>query len=148
MARVEDLLPHPCLLCGSRVGVRYPSGWICAVCEWRHGEIPDGDLDPPRLDVVYYVRQGERVKIGTTANPRQRYGAVRHEEVLAFERGDRRLERRRHEQFAAGRFAGSEWFRLTPELAAHIDVVARGCDPWDLLARWRSEQLALRGYGA
>ena len=147
MDPLEDLLPYPCLLCGSRVGVRYPSGWICAVCEWRHGEVPDGDLAPPRLDVVYYVRQCDRVKIGTTANPRQRFGAILHEEVLAFERGDRRLERVRHEQFAADRFPGSEWFRMTPALAAHIDVVAGGRDPRDLHARWRSELLALRGLG-
>ena len=53
---VEDVLPGPCLLCGSRVGVRYPSGAVCAVCEWRWGDVPDGDLAPPRVDVVYYLR--------------------------------------------------------------------------------------------
>jgi hypothetical protein len=139
----EDLLPSPCLLCGSRLGVRYPSGWLCAVCEWRHGEVPDGDLPPPRVDVVYYLRHGDRVKIGTTANPRRRLGAIWHEEVLAFERGDRRLERRRHEQFAADRFERSEWFLLTPALAAHIDTVAGGREPWDVYARWVSEAVAL-----
>ena len=35
-----DLLPSPCLACGSRIGVRYPSGWVCAECEWRVGEVP------------------------------------------------------------------------------------------------------------
>src|SRR5690348_6877010 len=65
---VTDLLPAPCLACGSRVGVRYPSGWICAICEWRVGEAPDYDLVPPRIDVVYYLRHDDRVKIGTTAN--------------------------------------------------------------------------------
>lgn len=47
-----DPLPSPCRLCGSRVGVRYPSAWICAICEWRVGEVPDGGLAPPRLDIV------------------------------------------------------------------------------------------------
>jgi hypothetical protein len=140
-----DLLPSPCLACGSRLGVSYPSGWLCAVCEWRHGEVPDSDVAPPRVDVVYYLRQGDRVKIGTTANPRQRFGAIWHEEVLAFERGDRRLEQRRHEQFASDRFAGSEWFHLTPAIAAHIDVLAGGRDPWDVYARWLSEAVALMG---
>ncbi|MGH3705674.1 MAG: hypothetical protein ACRDT9_13655, partial [Agromyces sp.] len=28
---VTDLLPEPCLVCGSRVGVVYPSGRICAI---------------------------------------------------------------------------------------------------------------------
>ncbi|HEU0205898.1 MAG TPA: GIY-YIG nuclease family protein [Pseudolysinimonas sp.] len=142
---VADLLPSPCLGCGSPVGVRYPSGWVCAVCEWRHGEVPDDDLAPPRVDVVYYLRHGDRVKIGTTANPRQRFAAIWHEEVLAFERGDRRLERHRHEQFAVDRFGGSEWFQLTSVIAEHTDSLAGGRDPWDVYARWLSETTAIRG---
>ena len=140
---VADLLPSPCLACGSRVGVHYPSGWVCAVCEWRYGEVPDDDVPPPRVDVVYYLRHGDRVKIGTTANPRQRFAAIWHEEVLAFERGDRRLERARHEQFAADRLGGSEWFTLTPAIAAQADALAGGRDPWDVYARWLSEAAAL-----
>jgi len=142
---VTDLLPSPCLACGSRLGVRYASGWVCAVCEWRYGEVPDDDVAPPRVDVVYYLRHGDRVKIGTTANPRQRFAAIWHEEVLAFELGDRRLERRRHEQFAADRFGGSEWFRLSPAIAEHADALAGGRDPWDVHARWLSEAAALAG---
>lgn len=143
---VEDLLPSPCVLCGSRLGVRYPSGWACAVCEWRHGDRVDDELPPPRVDVVYYLRQGDRVKIGTTANPRQRFAAIWHQEVLAFERGDRRLERQRHDQFAADRFVGSEWFRFSPGLASHIAEVSVGIeDPWALHARWVSEAFARRG---
>ena len=143
---VADLLPAPCRACGSPHGIRYPSGWVCAVCEWRHGDLPDADLVPPRVDVVYYLRHGDRLKIGTTANPRQRFAAIWHEQLLAFERGDRRLERRRHDQFAADRFAGSEWFRMSPALSAHVASVAAGVsDPWELYARWRSEALALRG---
>ena len=143
---LTDLLPDPCRLCGSRLGVKYPSGWICAVCEWSVGQTVDGELPPVRVDVVYYLRHGDRVKIGTTANPRQRFAAIWHEEVLAFERGDRALEQRRHVQFAADRFAGSEWFTLSSALAEHIAVVAAGVsDPWQLYARWRSEALALRG---
>ncbi|MGP3534964.1 GIY-YIG nuclease family protein [Microbacterium sp. RD1] len=140
-----DLLPSPCLLCGSRLGVRWPSGWLCADCEWRQGEIPDGDLPPPRIDVVYYLRYADRVKIGTTANPRQRLAAIRHDELLAFERGDRMLEQRRHAEFAADRWPRTEWFRLSDELADHIAVIGAGVtDPWRLFARWRSEALARR----
>jgi hypothetical protein len=145
-AGMTDLLPSPCRACGSRVGIRYPSGWICAVCEWRVGETPDDGLPPPRIDVVYYLRQGDRVKIGTTANPRQRFGAIWHEQLLALERGDRSLEQRRHAQFAADRFPGSEWFRMSRRLRAHIASVSAGVDdPWALHARWTSEALALRG---
>ena len=147
---VEDVLPGPCPMCGSRIGVRFPTGSVCAVCEWRYGEVPDADLTPPRVDVVYYLRMrddfGDRIKIGTTTNPRQRLAAIPHQELLGFERGDRTLERRRHAQFAATRYAGTEWFRVTPELLEHVAVVAAGVsDPWELHARWRSEALALRG---
>ena len=143
---VTDALPSPCRLCGSRLGVRYPSGWICAVCEWRHGEVVDAELPPPRVDIVYYLGYADRVKIGTTANPRQRFAAIWHDEVLAFERGDRALERRRHVQFAGDRLGSSEWFTPSPVLRAHIDAVRAGVDdPWALYARWVSEATALQG---
>lgn len=143
---VTDLLPSPCVLCGSRLGVRWPSGWLCAVCEWRHGEVPDTDLAPPRVDVVYYLRYADRVKIGTTAAPRQRLAAIRHDEVLAFERGDRRREHARHAQFAEERYERTEWFALSPRILDHVRALGAGAvDPWDVLARWRSEALAARG---
>ena len=143
---VTDALPTPCRLCGSRLGVRYPSAWLCAVCDWRHGELVDHELSPPRVDVVYYLRYGDRVKIGTSGNPRRRVAAIWHEDLLAFERGDRRVEHRRHEQFADERFERTEWFRLSERLLAHIDVVRGGVEePWDRYTRWMSELTALQG---
>jgi hypothetical protein len=143
-----DLLPSPCAACGHRVGVRYPSGWICARCEWRVGEVPDLEsaaLDDARVDVVYYVRWRNQVKIGTTANPRRRLAALPVEEVLAFERGDRLVERRRHEQFAAHRFPRTEWFQIHDELTALTDELRAGADdPWALVDRWTSRRLAAR----
>jgi len=141
---VADSLPQPCRFCGSQLGVRMPSAWHCAVCEWRHGEIPSGDEPPPRVDVVYYIRFDDRVKIGTSSNPRQRLGALGHEELLAFERGDRRLERRRHVQFAESRLARTEWFAQTPALDEHLERIGSD-DPWSLHARWLAEALAARG---
>jgi hypothetical protein len=115
------------------------------VCEWRYGEVPDAELPPPRIDIVYYLRFDERVKIGTTSQPRQRFTAIWHDEILAFERGDRMLERRRHEQFEADRYPGTEWFRLGDPIRAHIEIVSAGADdPWRLHARWVSEAYALR----
>jgi hypothetical protein len=140
---VTDLLPAPCALCGSRIGVRYRSGWACAVCEWPHGDHPDGELAPPRVDVVYYLRFGDQVKIGTTANPRQRFAAIRHEALLAFERGNRRLEQQRHRQFAADRSGTSEWFALTDRITAHIEALAGGVDPWDRWRLWVAEATAV-----
>ncbi|MFH8252420.1 GIY-YIG nuclease family protein [Microbacterium sp. B2969] len=142
---VTDALPAPCRLCGSRLGIRYPSGWICATCEWRFGELVDDELPPPRVDVVYYLAYADRVKIGTTSNPRRRFAAIWHDDLLAMERGDRRLERHRHEQFAQERFGTSEWFARSDALDAHIATVHGGVEPWGAYARWVSEAVALRG---
>ncbi|QIG41329.1 GIY-YIG nuclease family protein [Microbacterium sp. 4R-513] len=142
---VTDVLPAPCRLCGSRLGIHYPSGWICATCEWRYGDLVDGDLAPPRIDVVYYLRYADRIKIGTTSNPRQRFAAIWHDDVLAMERGDRRLEQHRHAQFAEERFGRTEWFAHSDLLRAHIDTVRGDVEPWDRYARWMSEAIALHG---
>jgi len=145
-AGVTDLLPTPCIACGSRLGVRYPSGWLCAVCEWRVGDLAEPvDAAHLRVDVVYYLRFRDQIKIGTSANPRQRLASLRFDELLAFEPGDRSVEQRRHAQFAEHRLARSEWFAVNDALAAHIAVLSAGVDdPWSLYARWRSQRLALR----
>lgn len=145
---VTDLLPAPCAACGHPVGAHYSSGWVCARCEWRVGDVPDPEviaLGELRVDVVYYVRWRDQVKIGTTANPRRRLAALPVEEVLAFERGDRLVERRRHEQFAAHRYPRTEWFRVHDELIALTDELSAGVDdPWALIDRWTSRRLAAR----
>ena len=143
---ITDVLPVSCRLCGSRLGVRWPSGWLCAVCEWRHGDPVDDELPPPRVDVVYYLRFEDRIKIGTTARPRQRLAAIWHDELLAFEPGDRLVERRRHESFAEERYGRTEWFRRSPALDAHVAALSAGVDdPWARYARWTSEAIARRG---
>ncbi|MBD7956822.1 GIY-YIG nuclease family protein [Microbacterium sp. Sa4CUA7] len=136
----EDALPGPCALCGGRAGVRVAGAWSCAACGWRYGDAPDPDLPLPRIDVVYYLRYRERVKIGTTWRPRQRLAAIRHDELLAFERGGRPLEQQRHRQFAGIR-EGGEWFTLHPSLAEHIAATRSATDPWTQYARWLSEAL-------
>lgn len=140
---VTDLLPSPCLACGSRLGVRYPSGWLCAICEWRVGVLPDGDPVDPRVDVVYYLRFGDRIKIGTSGNPRRRIARLPHDEVLAFERGGRSLEQRRHARFTKFRIPHTEWFESNDALAAHVAQLAVG-DPWERYAFWVSQEIALR----
>lgn len=141
---VTDVLPAPCLACGSRIGVRYPSGWVCAECEWRVGEVPDDDLDRPRVEVVYYIRYRDQIKIGTSVNPRMRLASLPHDEVLAFERGGRAVEQRRHAQFAAHRFPGTEWFAVHDALLEHIAELAAGVDdPWREYERWVLRRTAL-----
>jgi hypothetical protein len=143
---LTDLLPSPCLACGARLGVRYPSGWLCAICEWRVGDIPDPEVSELRVDVVYYLRFKDRIKIGTSGNPRLRITGLPHDEVLAFERGNRLLEQRRHTQFASHRIPHTEWFDPHDELAAHVTGLRAGAeDPWAQYALWRSQELALRG---
>ena len=139
-----DALDSPCRLCGSTAGIRRDSGWECAVCGWQVGEYIDPELPLPRVDVVYYLRRDGSVKIGTTYSPRSRFSAIPHDEVLAFERGDRRLEQLRHQEFADDRLGTSEWFELTPRLRAHVATLAGGRDPWHVHARWLAEALAAR----
>lgn len=144
---VTDTLPSPCRACGSRLGVKYPSGWLCAICEWKVGDTPDDDaVADVRVDVVYYIRFGNRIKIGTSANPRRRLAGLRHDELLAFERGNRQVEQRRHAQFAEYRILRTEWFDINEALTRHIGVLGGGIDdPWSRYALWLSEYRALRG---
>lgn len=144
MPRRAVPLERPCALCGRRAGVRDADGWRCATCSWRVGAYVDPDLPLPRIDVVYYLRLGDRVKIGTTFTPRQRFAALPHDEVLAFERGDRTLERTRHVEFADDRLGTSEWFALSPRIRSHVATLAGGRGAWDVLARWLAEELAAR----
>lgn len=108
------------------------------------GEYIDPELPLPRVDVVYFLRRGDAVKIGTTVDPRRRFRAIRHDEVLAFERGGRPLEQLRHAEFAADRLGTSEWFALSPRLRAHVSAVSHGRDAWEQYARWLAEALAAR----
>ncbi|MFJ4252942.1 GIY-YIG nuclease family protein [Microbacterium sp. NPDC090003] len=135
-------LPGPCLLCGGTDGHRREGVWTCATCGWRYGDVPDDDLPRPRVDVVYYLRYDRRVKIGTSMRPRQRLASIRHEELLAFERGGRALEQQRHREFAELR-EGGEWFTFGTALEVHTAGLRRAGPAWDQYARWVSE--AFRG---
>ncbi|HEU5223522.1 MAG TPA: GIY-YIG nuclease family protein [Candidatus Lumbricidophila sp.] len=131
---VERDAPGPCALCGASDAVYLAGRWQCALCGWRVGDVPDPDLPLPQVHVVYYLRYANRVKIGTTMHPRARLAAIRHDTLLAFEPGDRTVERLRHSQFATIR-EGGEWFTATPELLAHIAAIAGSDDPWHVYAR-------------
>ncbi len=131
-------MPFPCRVCGGRVGEISTASdhWICGRCGWRLGDAFDADLPRPVVAVVYYLRFGARVKIGTSERPRQRLAAIRHDELLAFERGGRPLEQQRHREFAALR-EGGEWFTLTGPLTAHIETLrAAASEPWLAYDRW------------
>lgn len=132
-----------CALCGADAVPTAPGDQPareCAVCGWVVGDVPDTELPRPRVDVVYYLRWHDRIKIGTSSQPRRRVAAIRHEELLAFEPGDRVVERARHAQFAHLR-EGGEWFRADAELVAHANRLAAGGSPWEHYARWVAEAL-------
>jgi hypothetical protein len=69
--------------------------------------------------IVYYIRRGDLIKIGTTADPVMRFGDLMPDEILAFEPGDAEQETLRHRQFDHLRCHG-EHFRSAPELLEHI----------------------------
>ena len=74
--------------------------------------------------IVYYIRRGGLIKIGYTARFVNRMRALAPDELLAVEPGNLRLEAGRHQQFAAFRVEGREWFAPEPELLAHIALMA------------------------
>ncbi|MEV6432591.1 GIY-YIG nuclease family protein [Nocardia sp. NPDC051463] len=86
------------------------------LCDQRARKMTEHD------EVVYYIRFGDRVKIGTTKNLEKRLIAIPHDEVLATEPGGLYVEQQRHKQFAHIR-VHHEWFDLTPELSEHISAV-------------------------
>ncbi|MFV8301278.1 hypothetical protein ACNQP7_31770 [Mycolicibacterium fortuitum] len=74
--------------------------------------------------IVYYLKFGDRVKIGTSTNLRKRLLDIPHDEVLAVEPGGPAMERCRHLQFANSRVNG-EWFSCGDDLMQHIETLNR-----------------------
>jgi hypothetical protein len=72
--------------------------------------------------IVYYMRIGNRVKIGWTGNLKSRMKSINPEELLATEPGTRDKERQRHKQFEHLRVHG-EWFAMEESLLSHIDIL-------------------------
>jgi len=69
--------------------------------------------------LVYYLQFGDRVKIGTTTNLKNRMLVIPHDRLLATEPGDQAWEHHRHLEFAALRITG-EWFHYRDPLTQHI----------------------------
>lgn len=75
-------------------------------------------------ELVYYLRVGDKVKIGYTSDLRQRMNSYPPDsELLAVEPGDLLLERARHAQFARHLRIGREWFEPASEIMAHVAKV-------------------------
>jgi Meiotically Up-regulated Gene 113 (MUG113) protein len=82
------------------------------------GDVPRGTHPP----VVYVLRNGTRVKIGTTTHLRNRVHrlALRLDDVVFAMEGGRELEQALHQRFASQRVGDTEWFTETGGLAAFI----------------------------
>lgn len=72
--------------------------------------------------VVYYMRLGNRTKIGTSRNLRLRLATINPEDCMAYEPGDRKVEHKRHQQFSHLRVSG-EWFQIGPDLVRHVNTL-------------------------
>lgn len=77
-------------------------------------EVPAGK----HQQVVYFIRNGDRVKIGTTSRLRKRVQSLsmRTGDVLMVLDGGQRLEYTLHQRFAAHRVTDTEWFGFVPEI--------------------------------
>jgi hypothetical protein len=98
---------------------------------------PAGPLGEPVEDVralfgkahapiVYFLRNGGRVKIGVSQNIKRRVAALslRPDDVVRAEHGHQEWERALHGRFAALRVDDTEWFELRGALAEHLGLPA------------------------
>ena len=73
---------------------------------------------------IYYLRVGDRVKIGFTTDLYQRMMQYPpNSELLALHPGTPALEKEMHQDFSRHLADGREWFHPNPELDAHIQKV-------------------------
>ena len=73
-------------------------------------------------EVVYYMRFGNLIKIGTTGQLYNRMRSLKPDELMAAEPGSYDLEAKRHREFARYRAEG-EFFYPAPGLLRHIRSV-------------------------
>lgn len=84
------------------------------------GQVPGrGGASAASQGIVYYVRLGNRVKIGFSTDFVSRMSVVPHESILFTKPGTLADERLEHKRFAHLRTSG-EWFQADPELMAYI----------------------------
>jgi hypothetical protein len=106
---------------------------------YKHKHKPAEDEPTPKpgqhAPVVYYIRRGAMVKIGTTVNMRARMAALLPEEILATEPGGYDLEAKRHREFRQFAVPGQrEWFYAGKPLQDHVSTLRalHGPPPADL----------------
>jgi len=80
---------------------------------------------------IYYLRIGDRIKIGYSRDVKRRMRAYPPDsKLLAVHPGTPQMETEMHQRFAGSRAAGREWFNETVDLREHIAaVIAQFGDP-------------------
>lgn len=111
-------------LCGHHLMRAYEFAQGIVNANWREDwrEILGVTLpepEPPAPSWVYFLRRGDRIKIGFTTDPATRFTVLRADEVLHVEPGDTGHERALHAMFAQHWITG-EWFRPAPALLDYI----------------------------
>jgi hypothetical protein len=73
---------------------------------------------------IYYLRVDERIKVGYSADVRQRMRSYPpHARLVAVHPGTKTLEAQIHQDLHSALAAGREWFHPHAEVLAHIDRV-------------------------
>jgi hypothetical protein len=84
---------------------------------------PPATVRQPRSGWIYFIRFGDRVKIGYTTNPDQRMRDLPHDQVLGIMPGTRADEAAWHRLLIDFHVVG-EWFRAEPDVIATLARVA------------------------
>jgi len=89
--------------------------------------------------VVYFIENGQRIKIGYSTNLRSRYQALslQEKDVQLLLQGGPTLERAFHASFAKARIDATEWFEPVPALTEYI--TRKQAELSELMARSRSQ---------
>ena len=152
-----QLYKDVCYSCGIRIGRRYAAQladeanqerWKAEAERFRRAKEqeaknsareaaarpPSSERPSQQGSVVYYVQDGEHIKIGYSTKFVSRLSQLRipRDGVLAIEPGGREVESDRHAQFAHLRVGRWEKFTAADELTAHIAalVETHGIPEW------------------
>lgn len=124
----------PVPLCGHHLREVYEfaadmvtDNWDSAVREYvtdLHGTFkPPRAVKQPLAGWVYFIRFGDRVKVGYTTTPKRRLASLPHERVIGVVPGTRDDEAGWHRLLADFHVIG-EWFRADPEVIATLERAA------------------------
>ena len=103
---------------------------FCLECLGKKNKAPKRNYQDSRQQSIYFIKQGEYVKIGYSAGIKDRLkglqtGSPEELEVLATEHGDKLTEKWLHMLFEKQHYRG-EWFKLDDELLNYIECLKQG----------------------